>query len=344
MQTPATLLFDNQIDSKGSLFKNRLELSTLLLKTNGSKYYEDSLEPSVFNGKINSLQSYLSHVIAGTGIRKITPEFKQSLSYLIKERVKKIESAEQIILNLFESIDYYNSIKNSITHKNVHNKVIQIFQEMLHAQKNANYVAIFTNRPIELEADPDKYSLQIRQVTIDSILNYVTEKGIIKYRFNFPSQNIAILFWRKLSYLLVKELHIENSDKIASIDSFLKNREIDTSKIKKTPNEELNLKYKINEFLKIVNDEAWIQVIYLPEPVFVIPHIIFDPNEIKKSEGFIYMTSDSENFQIHKYQHFELLNWRERVWDLIKLNRKSVPIKFSDALEDNIDDFKLNLK
>ncbi len=342
MQTPAELLFDNQVDIKGSLFKNRLELSTLLIKTHGSKYFEDSEDPSTFIKSINKLQSYVSHLISGTGIRKITSDYKDSLSLLIKNRIDNYEEAEIIIEKVFESIEYFNSIKNSINHKNVNNKVIQTFKDLLKSQRGAGYVAIFTSRPIELEADPDKYSLQIRQTTIESILDYTNKNVIVKYRFNFPTENIAILFWRKLSYLLVKELHIENPEKLKFFDKFLEEKEIE--EIKTKDNEELKLKYKVNRFLEIVNDKTWIQVFCLNEPVFVIPHIIINPNEINNSEGYILITSDSENLMIHKYQPYDLSNWREKVWDLIKLNRKSVQIKFSQSLESNIDDFKLNLK
>lgn len=341
MAKSTELLFRKRYGSNNIiLFNSRLDLVEHLLNNNLSSYKltpEEKADNNAIGKKSNRLQSYISHLLAGTGKRKITDEFIQSISAIIKDKLKEeIDDYDKIIRDVINSIEEINKERP----KSKLNIDDSLFQELLTDFQQANYIAIFTSRPIELEANPNEYLLKIRTTTVNAIFNYIlAPTHPAKYRYNFPNKTICILFWRKLSYLLIKKIQTEKLE-LTFKDA------LDKINIpyKESNDPIIDLKQKVNAFLTYCNNKQWIQVIELFEPVFIIPHVVFNPNELNNSKGFLLLGYKEDGIQLHKWLNHDIQTWQNTVWNVLKERRNNNPIKYIDSMEGNLNDFSIDFK
>lgn len=348
------LLFEKKYgEQEIVLFENRKALAMDLLTQEESGYFEEDVQsdPDRLIKQITNLQSYLSQLFTGSGTRRLSPKFRDSLYALIRKRLYSSDVGHESVYN--EVINELEKIDRSI-HINK-NKEDDTFLKYIQHHKNAKYIAVFTSRPIELEAYPNKYLYKIRSLTIDAVLNYfLGMTHIQKYKFNFPNENLCKLFWRKLSLLILKKITTDLilEDKITKFILSYENNEYDdqvkTSENLNEKNKIENQYKKVYNFLKICNQKhnPFIQVLFLNEPVFIAPHIIFDPNEERNAKGYIFLSSNEDTIKLHDYSKYDILVWRTYVWDALKTKSNSKYITFEESVsaEVNVSALDLNFK
>ncbi len=347
MNEAINLLFEQRFgDNHAKLFESRLDLVVMLLTDNDSPYKlseDEKNNGDVYSKHRNRLQSYVSQVLSGSRTRKLTPEFISTLKILINKKLSGVQGVDAKLLS--ERI--MNSLLESVV------KLPEELEEYLSDFKTSSYAAIFTSRPLELEANPNDIILKIRNATVDGICNYFLENSPLKqkYKYNLPSYQLGILLWRRLSYLLIKKLqndpnnlfHLKNyMDIVRSTNSNWENeykRKVSLKTLSHLANEtppDSNLKKIVDEFLAFVNENATLEVFETKEPVFIMPHIIFDPNESTKIKGYIFLDSKTSNVELYKYNYRDLIVWKDSVWDTIKANKKTKSIPYIDSIEDSV--------
>ena len=182
----------------------------------------------------------------------------------------------------------------------------------------------------------------IRNNVIDTVLSYgndITNQlaSVTKYKYNFPERRTGILFWRKLALLLVKKIiHDALEDQF---DIKLKKLNI---AYPVTSNKTLNQLNKVNAYLNYCNDKNWIQVNEVVEPIFVTPHVVFNPNEINKAKAYILLGYEDDAIQLHKLSQFDTQVWRQYVWNVLKEKRSAINIKYADSIEVSNENVDLN--
>lgn len=329
MNSPSHLLFEKEYgQAKTRLFLNRQDLLSKLLTDEGSKYYTGPANPIEFAKESNRLQTYLSHLLSGTGKRKIVSALEDSLLHLISQKLEHEDVNYRAITDeITASISALNNVEEQ--------KEDDTFREFLNTQNESSYIAVFTSQPLELEANPNQQLKQIRTSLINAILNHrsnttFTDRPINKYRYNFPDKITCILFWRKLSLLVMKRIlnqsmELEFKECIDKLQITYQEHE----------NYKIALKYQVDAYLSYCNSKTWIQVFQMDEPVFVLPYIVFNPNEISKAKGYIIRYIDS-SIELQKWTITEYQMWHRYVWNVLKQRSQSNPIKYADSIEKNI--------
>lgn len=309
------------------LFLNRQDLLNKLLTNELSAYRVRDANNSVeYARSSNRLQTYLSHILTGSGKRKITDDFTQSLTAIVAERLKGTDiNAEFLVDNIIAEIE---SLNTTASHREN-----ALFDEFVNDQKTSKYIAVFTTAPIELEANPNVYLDKIRSVVIDTILNYdigasSPSMPITKYKYNFPERITGILFWRKLSLLIVRKVLRESLED--KLDGILRKLNL---VYRESNNKTIEIYEKVNQYLTYCNNQNWIQVNLVQEPIFVMPHVVFNPNETNNIKAYLLLGYKDETIQLHKLSTFDSQIWRQYVWNVLKEKRTSVNIKYIDSIE-----------
>ena len=346
MSEAIRILFEQRFgNERVRLFESRLDLVIHLLNDEDSPYRlpeEKKVDVDSYSRHRNKLQSYISQILSGTGTRKITPEFNQTLKKLIVKKLKGINGVDPIALS--------DNIMKSLSEGNT--KQPEELEEYLHDFKTSNYAVIFTSRPLELEANPNDIILKIRNATVDGICNHFLENFLVKqkYKYNFPNSHLGILFWRRLAYLLITKLK-SNEESLNKIREYINNARVKNSNWEEQYQEKLkalgiklieengserSLKNLVDRFLTLLNESASFQVFETKEPVFVIPHIVLDPNESNNLKGYIFLDHKTGNIELYKYSYRDLIVWKEKVWDTIKANKNTKSIHYITSIEDTV--------
>lgn len=345
MNEAINLLFEQRYgENHIKLFESRLDLVVMLLTDKDSPYKlsdEERNNGDLYSKHRNRLQSYVSQILSGSGTRKLTPEFITTLKNLIGKKLNGVKGVDPKELS--------DKIMNSLVENSV--KLPDELEEYFGDFKLSSYAAIFTSRPLELEANPNEIILKIRNATVDGICNYFLENSTPKqkYKYNLPSSQLGILLWRRLSYLLIKKLK-SDSNCLFSLKSYINHLrsenttwEIDYNNklhsrgiVKSVDTVDSQLKELVDEFLTYMNESAFFEVFETREPVFVIPHIILDPNESTKIKGYIFLDSKTANIELYRYNYRDLIVWKDNVWDVVKANKKTKSIPYIDSIEDGV--------
>lgn len=348
MNEAIKLLFEEKYgDKQLKLFANRLDLANCLLKDNESAYYlnpEEQADVDNYNKHLNRLQSYISQIFSGSGTRKITHEFTSSLEVLI---TKKLSASINI-----DSKQIFDSVVKSLESINSKQSQDPFLGEFISDFKNSNYSVVFTSRPLELEANPNEIILAIRNTIVDSISNYFLGTNSIKQklRYNFPNHHLCILFWRRVSYLVIKKLE-ELKDGFEQLESYMNKAYIDNPNFKENfkinltkhniklevdENKSISKKLLVHHFFAYINEKAIFQVFESREPNFMIPYIILNPNESNNIKGYIFLDNSNNSIELYKHGNRDLTVWKEKVWDTIKVNRNTKEISYIESIEDNV--------
>lgn len=349
MNDATKILFEDRFGiEKSKLFNNKSDLAYTLLTAEGSQYRltdSEIQDSNLYTKETNRIQSYISQIFSGTGTRKITKEFKDSLLMILTLKLQNVTNvnAKEIHNRVIKSLEEIN-LKQFGDSSNLHQRFTKDFYD-------SNFAAIFSSRPLELEANPNESIIQIRNLIVEGICSYFTKAmPQKKYRYNFPTFQIGILFWRRISYLLIKKLNSDLNAKflfqdymteIYSVNSNLKsefNNQLNREKIqlKEPQTEDEKLRISIYHFLSYLNENAFFQVFESKEPVFIIPHIVLNPNESTNLRGYLFLEKGNNTTELYKFAQVDLNIWREKVWDTIKANKNTKQIPFIVSIEDNI--------
>jgi hypothetical protein len=292
-----------------------------LIAEPSSKYYIDPSQIELYNRAQNRLKTYVSQLLSTTVTRNVTEDFKSSLTTVIAAR-----------LNINGSSPIVDEIINDLIVKNtpaIRNEPKSSINEEFYSDFFAsNYTAIITARPLEIEADSNAGKISIRKALFQDFLQSLSdpERDFKKYRFNFPLETYANLFWKGLRKMLVKYL-IENSNDTNVYQKLHSKFTIDTS----TFNQIIaDREYKINhleeivdEVLKYLNSNKDILVFISDAPIFSIPLVIINPSEARNSRLYALLDSGNDEISVYKYSTEDVLIWRMFVWDKLKAKQYS---------------------
>ncbi|MBK7666258.1 MAG: hypothetical protein IPJ32_02315 [Sphingobacteriaceae bacterium] len=347
MNEAINLLFEQRFGANHiKLFESRLDLVVALLTDKDSSFKltdEERNSGDVYSKHRNRLQSYISQILSGAGTRKVTPEFTTALAMLINKKLEGIEGVDPKELS--------DKIMSSLLQSPV--KLPEELEEYLNDFKEASYAAVFTSRPLELEANPNEIILRIRNATVDGICNYFLENSLLKqkFKYNLPTVQLGILFWRRLAYLLIKRLKADPNN-LFDLKNYIEDVRLNNPiwqneylhKLKviginvdnSNDTGDSKLKKLVDEFLTYLNEKAILEVFETKEPVFVIPHIIFNPNESTKIKGYLFLDNKTEIIEVYKYRYRDLIGWKDNVWDTVKANKKTKSIPYIESIEDTV--------
>lgn len=339
------ILFEQKFGKEQvTLFKNRLDLVIQLLHDDDSKYKltdKDMTDATTYSKYRNRMQSYVSQVLGGTGTRTITSEFRETLKTLI---AKKLEGIDDVDVNVLSE-----TIMKSLEERNV--KLSEELIEFLDDFKTARYTAVFTSHPIVLEANPNEVVLKIREAFIEGVCSHFLDKEIKqKFRYNLPSYNLCLLFWRRVCNLLIKKLNTDLDYRLKLTtylsDFYAQNPDLQDDfqikiRSKKIPyseavTDEKKIKLLVDSYLHVINVKDIFQVFESLEPVFVIPHVVFNPNESSNKSGYIFLDLRNNSLGLYKYSDRDLTIWKDKVWNTLKANKKTNSVSYVESVEDKV--------
>lgn len=346
MKKAADILFNTLIDGK-SLFKNQIDLVNALLNTEGSDYF---IDPSASQENIaraqGRLKTYISQLLSDTVVRNITEDLKRSVDLILSSRLT--EPTKSYILQ--EIVSAINEKNTSLTSVPDNAQVIGGRNVLEEDIKKANYISVFTSRPIDMdtpEADP---GFSIRKYFFLDLLNTLTthvDKAKY-YRFNFPMPTYGQLFWLGLEKILIR--YLENTDSKEIMSAIYENsfsittetiaayeKYIEKKNVEGGSPEVMNIGKELRqtiakEIIERLNRNKVIMVFTLDEPIFTLPLIVINPNE---STSKVYALLDIEEKRNipYKFTSDNTLLWRIFVWDKIKAKNRGVSVTYKEVIE-----------
>ena len=252
--------------------------------------------------------------------RSITEDFKKGLTLAIE---LKLGTDQGKVAAIMESILTWIREKNSSVIKSeVKTTVIEQFVTDLN---EANYLAIITSRPLEIDEPGKSPTPSLRKFLFTDLIGrlYDKEKDIKFYRFNFPTENFGLLFWRGLRRILLRQFTREPSRELfeSLYQKFL--IKLDTweniSKLDKFSPE--LIEEITEEILTHLNSRRYILVFTTTAPIYGLPMIIMNPTDSKNTKVYALLEADSEKMSIFRFPEQETLLWRLFVWDSLKSKR-----------------------
>lgn len=313
MQEAGKILFDTLYNGK-PLFSSQLDLVMSLLNDPASKFYVSEKEVDKYTKAQNRLKTYISQLLSASVSRSITEDFKKSLTTAISGRLPGNEEVPQIVELILTAIRQKNS---GIVKAEVKTSSLEQFTSDL---ENAQYVAVITARPLEIEAPERPGAPTLRNILITDLVArlYDKEKDLKSYRFNFPNESYGFLFWRGLKRILFRQFKGNPSPEL--FDSLYQKFAIENNPLHADHERQQltddQLENIVNETLLKLNSNRFILVFNTTAPVYGIPLVAFDPSDIKNNK--VYAILDGEKMNTYKIPENETLLWRIFMWDPLK--------------------------
>jgi hypothetical protein len=301
----------------GILFKNQQDLVNQLLSDPKTKYYKDKEDIEAYRKAQGRLKTYISQLLSSSATRSITEEFRQGLLVLLEKKLTQQENPERVVEKIINSL----RLKNSDTSRN--DTKTTLSNQFITDVFNAGYIAVITSKPLEVEAKFNLEEFSLRKTIFNDFIDSLFSPDIeIKYyRFNFPLESTATLFWKGLRKILFKQLKgASNNERLFSILhrklQLKANRNIELFQNNHINDDYLN--ELTDEILEELNNNRHILVLVTKAPIYSTPIIALNPAESKNFKLYTLLSDDSSLPAIYKYTSEESLLWRIFVWDQLK--------------------------
>lgn len=266
-------------------------------------------------------KAYISQLFSPHVQRSITEDFKKSLYFLLLKRIGVVDD-----LN-----DTYNEILQDLITKNSKASKLELkkpeIEDFLPAFSDGNYISIITSHPLEVEAEGRSSLYSLREIFFEDFIYFLTNPLIDKnYRFNFPLETSAIIFWRGLRKMLSR--YFENSANRSELTEriFLK---LGRYGFKGHGADHIEL---VNSILTTLNEQKKILVFINSAPIYTFPIIALDP-ATKSSRVYAWLARQDSSASIYELPKDELVLWRLFVWDKIKAKQYAgSPLNYTASL------------
>lgn len=323
MRGAIKLLFETKFNGK-PLFANQLDLVNALLNDPKTRFHTQENDPESFAKAQNRLKAYVSQVLSSTVSRNITEDFIIGLKQVISSRLHDdMIETDKIVSTVIEEIREKNSTIGRAEIKTT--PLDQLISDL----DSAQYVAVITSRPLEIEI-PNRGNLpNLRQILFSDLISqlYEEQKELKSYRFNFPTEAFCDLFWRGLRRILFRQFMINPSPQLFKSLNAKLNIEIkDIDKLS-----DLEVQEIVHNTLIALNSRKFILVFTTFTPIYGFPIVAIDPSDTVNNK--VYTILDSERMSLLKFPENETLLWRLFVWDLLKSKKYAgTPIPYSNDL------------
>jgi len=331
MATAEDLLFSPSFSGK-ILFKNQLDLVNNLLHTPGSAYYIPAdLSKEDESRAQGRLKTYVSQLLSDTIFRNVTEDFKMSLELVLRAKLAP-DIKEDILHGILDDLQRKN---NALSRKDDSAHQIGSKISLKEDIKDADYVAVVTARPIDMNLPVKESEFNVRNWFYDDLVKtlFGSINSMKSYRFNFPTDTYCDLFWQGLEKLMVKYLFIlaDQTDYIRFLysenftittetyheyESFVESKNTlpkDEEKARR-----LWIMQRIaSEVIERLNRNKFIAVFHNSSPIFTIPVIAINPNESNCKVYGILDAEDGKNL-VYKFSQESTVLWRIFFWDKVK--------------------------
>lgn len=330
------LLFVHHFE-EGPLFKNQIDLVNELINTPESAYYTPKTNADEYAKGVSRLKAYLSQLFSEEAKRNITTEFRISLQVLLTKKFGNPSYSTEILNEILTDLREKNMAVRylpTLPSKKGYKSEVTFFESILEGSQ----ISIFTTREIIIEFNLLNRKQSLVELLLEDLLISLKEnKRIKKYRFNFPLNQTCVLFWQgfektitnylmnnidSLSFILPIISHSSHSNPLEHIYNKV---ELDKNK---------NSLQRVSKYLlSYLSNNHIINVFHLPDPVYLTPSIIINPNDPLDANGYLFLQSSSSGEdEIHKLTPHELLLWRFFVWEKLKINKSGKLIEYNEEL------------
>jgi hypothetical protein len=326
-QDAFSLLFVDDFQGK-PLFKNQVELATELLSHPASDYYIDKGNKEEYLKALSRLKALVSQLFSPHSKRTISPEFKRSLEIILKE---KSESRQ------FDVAEILQQIVSDLKERNIARRTpVQVtkresekYPELAYEIQHAAVITIYTAREIDIELQlPDKRMPVNAFLVEDLIFSLQNEREIKKYHFNFPLEQLCILFWRGLRNEIAHFIS-HHSHTLFFIIPFLRTNEWPTDYgTEDFPNFSEGVESTVaSELLLRLSKINIINVYHLQAPIYIASILSIDVNQNNNSTYLCFKTDEDEE-QLYKLSRQDMFFSRLFVWDHLKMKKQGSLMKY----------------
>lgn len=321
------LLFLKEFGAK-TLFRNQFDLVQNLLNDPRSKYYFPNKETDEYIKRQSRLKAYISQLLSSSVSRNITDEFSKSLFALLE---KKLQGTDFNPQNVFSDIVQSLKAKNtsSIKAEAKYSVPERIYTELY----AANYIAVITSRPLELGINLEARAFSFQRYLLNDLMQTFINpnKKLKNYRFNFPLQSFCELFWKELRkfvrFYIQRKIHEESLYAALKSNYKLSHNKLSLLKLK-------DLAYKdleeiVDCVLEYLNTNKHMLVFHVTAPIYSMPLLAINPDDPKTASLYAMLEDSNQGVSIHRYQKEDFMLWRLFVWDNLKTNVNSKPVKYT---------------
>jgi hypothetical protein len=326
MKKAEELLFEELFNDR-PLFNTQQELVTKLLDSKESAFHIVK-ESEEYQLRANRLKTYVSQLLSDNISRTLTPLFRRSLEKLIEARLANSAfNYAEVTQNIISALNEKNKPSNKRAIISYHNPKKDLIDDIV----NANYVLVITSRPFDISDSDSKFSFQqfLIQDLFISLAN--PEKPMKYYRFNFPLKSLCELFWLALRKMLEKSLASKMSSKdfieLLYLKSLITEAIYNTTKKKEEITDD-DVSFVTNELINYLNKNKYVHVFLVDSPIFSVPMIVTNPNNLKNSRAYVVLENESTNTQIIKLPVEEVLTWKLFVYDRMKTQSSGEQIDY----------------
>ena len=323
MERVLNILF-GQRENGTQLFKNQQDLVNSFMAVEGTEYYVQPTDPDYTKAQ-NRLKAYVSQLLSDNVSLHITPVFVKALQATVVRKVGNTEEARRIT---DEVVDMLRT-KKAISPKDASRQ--GILDQLEKDFKNARYISIITSKPLEIEAAiTDQPSLR-KFVFNDFIDSVISDEMIKDYRFNFPADTSAHMFWSGLNKLIFRLLKSDPRGKAfyTAIHKKLA-MEFDAQRdmFLDLPRDDQSLITVTQTILEKLQKTCRVLAFETKAPIYTLPLIVMDPASVDMARVYAIIDLEDGQFNVHKFSHLEVVYWRQSVWDKLKTTHEGTTIKY----------------
>ena len=336
MATATELLFGIPYNGK-ILFKRQLDLVQELLNTSESAYYVEKADIEKYEREATRLKTLVSQLLSTTVSRNVPPEFPSSLRAIIQKKIESPQLVDQIVKDILEDLKVKNESSKS------HTKHLSAFDRLKSEFNAANYIAIITANPLEIELDTISDGFSLRKLFVDDFLTFISNphEGLKKYRLLLPLESTCQLFWKGLKNIVFTFIKRNQYDD--SLMKLISERYAGQYNEPNLFNNDLPLDEYIerltSSLITSLNNEGNIVVFAHTTPLFNLPTIAINPADTRHARIYSLQDSEKDELYVHTYSINEAVLWRIFVWDRIKTKQYSGKrIDFMTSMKDIAED------
>jgi hypothetical protein len=301
----------------GPLFRNQSQLAHELIKHPGSIYYTEG-DGEEFNRQLNRVKAFLSQVFSQGSRRTVNDGFIRSLQGVIAKRNLSAEKVHYLVKLIADDLRSRNQ-KNR-TFPTVRRDTSTTAEQFLFHLDRAEYISVFSSREIQLS---DAHSVSLIYFLLEDFFENLREQEIRKrYKFNFPSHQKCLLFWKSLETHM-KEYVIHNKERLLAVLHHLPDMHYGAELFEPDP------AVITVRLLRDFSERRVFSVFLLEAPVYLAPTITFDPLDSAFGATYLFLQALDGKDHLHRLSESEFFSWKHFVFDHLRIYHEGQHIPYA---------------